>query len=112
MAEVVVRIQGQDIAIPCAPHEQRRIADLAALLESRLSVFSGEPESLRRLVLTALSLLDETQAAGAALARARAEIDRLNELGDDDEAPEQPPVNVDSDAGRVVSLVRPKQGAA
>ncbi len=106
MAEVLVRIDGRDIAIACAPHEQRRVADLAALLESRMAVYAGEPEALRRLVLTALALMDETQAAGAALARARAEIDRLNEQGADAH------VEGDEGTGRVASLTRQTEGAA
>ncbi|MGE0596711.1 MAG: cell division protein ZapA [Hyphomonadaceae bacterium] len=108
MANVTVHIQGQTIQIDCAPHEQRRIADLAALLESRLAVFSGEPEAMRRLVLTALLLMDEAQAAGAALGRARAEIDRLNELVAEVQ------FESDSTAGRISSLTPPpaKQGAA
>jgi cell division protein ZapA (FtsZ GTPase activity inhibitor) len=80
MAKVVVHIADEDVAIDCAPHEQRRVSDLAALLESRLAVFAGEPATMRRLVLTALTLMDEAQTAGAALARARGEIDRLNDL--------------------------------
>jgi cell division protein ZapA (FtsZ GTPase activity inhibitor) len=80
MAKVVVRVADQEVAVDCAPHEQRRVADLASLLESRLAVYAGEPETLRRLVLMALALMDEAQTAGAALARARGEIDRLNDL--------------------------------
>jgi hypothetical protein len=41
---------------------------------------SGEPDAMRRLVLTALALMDETQASAAALARARAEIERLTDM--------------------------------
>lgn len=90
MAKVEVHIGDREIAIDCAPHEQRRVADLAALLESRLAAYAGEPDMLRRLVLTALALMDEAQASGAALARARAEIDRLNDLGCDGETEEAP----------------------
>lgn len=101
MAEVIVKIQGQDVRIDCAPHEQRRVADLAALLESRLAVYAGEPEGMRRLVLTALALMDETQAAGAALARARAEIERLADLT------AEPKTEIDSAQGCVASLKQP-----
>ncbi|MDX2276110.1 MAG: cell division protein ZapA [Hyphomonadaceae bacterium] len=92
MAEITLRVGDQKVAINCAPHEQRRLGDLAALLESRLAVFAGEPEATRKLVLTALALMDEAQSAGAALARARAEIDRLNDLGcgDAEDAPVRP----------------------
>lgn len=112
MAEIVIRIQGEEFAITCAPHEQHRVADLAALLESRLSVFSGEPEAMRRLILTALALLDETQTTGAALIRARAEIDRLNDPPEEPRAEPATPFKTDDTTGRVVSLIRPKQGAA
>ena len=80
MAKVTLRVADAEVAVDCAPHEQRRVGDLAALLESRLSVYAGEPDALRRLVMTALTLMDEAQVAGAALARARAEIDRLTDL--------------------------------
>ena len=107
MAEVVVRIQGQEIRIDCAPHEQRRVADLAVLLESRLAVYAGEPEDARRLVITALALMDETQTAGAALARARAEIERLNDLlNGQKDGPEAETVETKGQQGRVVSLTR------
>jgi len=78
--QTVVKILDQDFAIACAEHEQRRLEDLARALEARLAGFSGDPDGLRRLVLTALSLLDEAQAAGAALARARSEIERLTDM--------------------------------
>jgi cell division protein ZapA (FtsZ GTPase activity inhibitor) len=72
-------ILSQDIEIECAPEEQRRLIDLAAALEARLARIPADADHVRRLVLTALSLLDETQAAGAALARAHEEIERLSD---------------------------------
>jgi cell division protein ZapA (FtsZ GTPase activity inhibitor) len=105
MAKVMVHVADQEIAIDCAPHQQRRVADLAALLESRLAVFAGEPETLRRLVLTALALMDEAQTAGAALARARGEIDRLNDLVCDVEADQ-------GGSDRAMSRTRLPEGAA
>lgn len=106
MAEVVVHVAGQEVTVACAPHEQRRVADLVALLESRLAVYAGEPEAMRRLVLAALALLDETQAVGAALARAREELDRLNELSGESQ------IEIDEPSGRVASLRRVPEGAA
>jgi len=53
---------------------------LASALNERLGGFSGGTDAMRRLVLTSLTLLDETQAAGAALVRARAEIERLTDM--------------------------------
>lgn len=88
MAEIVIRLGDHEIVLECAPHEQRRLGDLAALLESRLAVYGGEPDMLRRLALTALALMDEAQSAGAALARARVEIDRLNDLACEADAEE------------------------
>ena len=80
MPETILRILGQEVRFDCAPGDVRRLEDLAAALEARLSGFSGDGEGLRRLTLTALALLDETQTSGAALARAHAEIERLNDL--------------------------------
>ena len=76
----VIRILNEEIRLDCAPGEQRRIEDLATALETRLAAFTGDPDGKRQLVLTALALLDETQAAGAALARARGEIERLTDM--------------------------------
>jgi cell division protein ZapA (FtsZ GTPase activity inhibitor) len=78
--QTTLRILGHDIALDCAPSEQRRLEDLAKGLEARLSGFTGDAAGIRRLVITALSLLDETQAAAAALARAHGEIERLNDM--------------------------------
>lgn len=109
MPAILLRILDRDIRLDCAPHEQRRLEDLAAALNARLAGFSGEPEGVKRLALTALSLLDETQAKSAALARARDEIERLSDLLIEAHvaaAPNAP----DEDLGRVASLAA--QGAA
>jgi cell division protein ZapA (FtsZ GTPase activity inhibitor) len=76
----ILRILNEDIRLECAPGEQRRLEDLADALERRLACFSGDTRGNRRLVLAALALLDEAQAANAALARAHCEIDRLNDI--------------------------------
>jgi len=78
--QTILRILNEDIALDCAPCDQRRLEDLAAALETRLAGFSGDADGYRRLVLTAIALLDETQATSAALARARCEIERLNDI--------------------------------
>jgi len=85
MPHVSITILGQALDLPCAAGEERRTADLAAVLEARLAGLadSGDPDGVRRLASVALALLAENQAAGAALARARHEIDRLNDLNVD-----------------------------
>ena len=75
-----VKILGEDYAIECAECDTRRLEDLAKLLEQRLQGFSGDVSAMRRLVLTALGLIDEAQATSAALARARMEIERLTDM--------------------------------
>lgn len=78
--QIALNILGQEIALTCAPEEERRLRDLGAALEARLAGFGGDVDGVRQLVLTALSLLDEVQAAGAALARAHGEIERLSDM--------------------------------
>jgi cell division protein ZapA (FtsZ GTPase activity inhibitor) len=84
MAETKFRILGEDLSFECAPENARRLEDLAAALSARLDAIAdaqgGCADARRVLALAALGLLDENQQAGAALARARAEIDRLNEF--------------------------------
>lgn len=78
--QATLRILDEDYAIECADCDQRRLEDLARALEVRLQGFSGDTSALRRLVLTALGLIDEAQATSAALARARCEIERLTDM--------------------------------
>ena len=78
--QAILRILNEEFCLECSPAEQRRLEDLAAALDTRLSGFSGDADGLRRLVLTALTLMDEAQATGAALVRARGEIERLNDM--------------------------------
>lgn len=66
--------------IDCAACDERRLEDLARALDQRLAGFSGDTDAMRRLVLVALSLLDEAQATSAALVRARTEIERLTDM--------------------------------
>ena len=108
--QAVLKLLGQEFTLECAPHDQRRLEDLAAALSARLAGFGGDAEGLRRLALTALSLLDETQVAGAALARARGEIERLSDMLVDARL-ETEAVPLDAERGRVGAL-RNLQGAA
>lgn len=75
-----ITILGETHEVACQPCAERRLADLAAALERRLVCVAGDEAPTRRLTLAALALLDEAQAANAALARARVEIERLNDL--------------------------------
>jgi hypothetical protein len=107
--QIVLKIQGREIAIECAEHERRRLEDLAAALEARLAAGSGETS--RRLVLTALALIDEAQTTSAALERARCEIERLTDMLVEANLPSPKPPPVAEDRGRVAAL-RAEQGAA
>lgn len=100
---VVLSILGQEIALACAPADERRLRDLAAALDKRLAGLGGDPDGARRLALTALSLLDEVQAARAALVRAHGEIERLTDMVVDARLEASvPPIN--DDLGRVEAL--------
>ncbi len=107
-----ITILGHDIDLACQPHEERRLEDLSRALDARLAGFTGEPDALRRLALTALSLMDEAQATNAALARARCEIERLTDMVVEAKieaaaaAPDTP------ERGRVGALRRVAEGAA
>ena len=103
-------ILGREFALDCAAHEQRRLEDLAHALDERLASFTGDPDAMRRLALAALSLMDETQAANAALARARMEIERLTDLLVDAKLAEQSAALTD-DRGRL-GVLRASKGAA
>jgi len=109
--QTVFTILGQEVALDCADEERRRLEDLARALEARLSGFASEPDAARRLILTALSLLDEAQATGAALKRARAEIERLTDLVIDARLEAQGPGDT-SVRGGVGALRRVAEGAA
>ena len=102
MPAIELNFLGQPVRLACGADEKRRLEDLAAALNQRLAGFGGDADPLRGLALTALALLDETQAQGAALARARAEIERLNDLVVDARAAGP----LDEGRGRVVALRR------
>jgi len=78
--QAIVKILNRDFTIECAEGDCRRLEDLAAALDTRLAGFSGDEDAMRRLVLTALALIDQNQAASAALVRARNEIERLSDM--------------------------------
>ncbi len=69
-----------EIALECAPEQERRLRDLAAALEARLRALGAEKAGAEHLLILALSLMDEVQASRAALARAHGEIERLNDM--------------------------------
>jgi cell division protein ZapA (FtsZ GTPase activity inhibitor) len=105
-----IEILGQSYALECADCDERRLEDLARALEERLAGYSGD--GVRRLVLAALSLIDEAQATGAALERARHEIERLTDLIVDAKLDAQNSnAGLDSERGRVGAL-RVAQGSA
>ena len=109
--QATLTVLDRDLDLECAEHERKRLEDLARALNERLSGFSGEADAMRRLVLTALALMDEAQTTCAALARARTEIERLTDMVVEArlEAAGQPPDT--SERGRVASL-RVAHGAA
>jgi cell division protein ZapA (FtsZ GTPase activity inhibitor) len=101
--QAVLTILGREFVIDCAERDQRRLEDLARDLNARLAGFSEDTDALSRAVLTALSLMDEVQVIGAALVRARGEIERLSDMVVEAklEAPQAP---VNDDRGRVEAL--------
>ena len=113
--QATVKILGEDYAVDCAECDHRRLEDLARALESRLQGFSGDASAMRRLVLTALGLLDEVQTTSAALVRARCEIERLTDMlveaRLEAQLPEPPKTPDTPDRGRVGAL-RVAQGRA
>ncbi|MBS0386794.1 MAG: cell division protein ZapA [Proteobacteria bacterium] len=98
-----VRILGEDFRLECSAGDRRRIEDLAKALAARLGE-SGETTELRKLILAALSLMDESQTTGAALARARGEIERLNDMVAEARIEAAEGVCVPQDQGRVKAL--------
>lgn len=106
-----ITILGQSVELDCQPHEEKRLEDLARALEARAAGVKGENDDVRRLILTALALMDEAQASSAALVRARGEIERLTDMLI--EARLEAGAEPDSaDRGRVGALRRVAEGAA
>lgn len=107
-----ITILGETYAVDCAACDQRRVEDLAKALEARLQEFSGDAGAMRRLVFTALGLMDEAQATSAALVRARIEIERLTDMLVEAQLEAQAPETPDTpDRGRVGAF-RVAQGRA
>jgi cell division protein ZapA (FtsZ GTPase activity inhibitor) len=106
VTEIALSVLGQELRLDCRPEEERRLRDLVAQLQARLGQFCDDSEGLRCLAITALSLLDEVQASHAALARARAEIERLSDMIVDARAD-----SLDAALGRVGTL-RVLEGSA
>lgn len=77
---LVLTILDEEIVLESAPEEERRLRDLAAALEARIRALGAEKATSQSLSIIALSLMDEVQAARAALARAHGEIERLNDM--------------------------------
>lgn len=102
--QAVLNVANQQFTIECADCDQRRLEDLAQALDARLARFSGDEDAMRRLVLTALSLLDQAQATSAALALAREEIERLTDMVVEARMDAQN-VAVNDERGRVSALV-------
>jgi cell division protein ZapA len=108
--QAVLNVLDSAVTLDCDEGERRRLEDLARALEARLQGFANEPDAQRRLILTALALLDEAQTTSAALARARCEIERLTDLVIDARMEAQSPDT--SVRGGVGALRRVAEGAA
>ena len=111
--QATLTILNRSFTIECTEIEQRRLEDLARALDARLAGCT-EPDALKRVVFTALSLMDEAQAAHAALARARGEIERLTDMVVEAklEVEQQAAAPDTPERGRVSSLRRVAEGAA
>ena len=103
MPAILLRILNQDVPLTCAAHEQRRLEDLAVLLNARLAAYEGDASAMRSLALTALALMDENQAKSAALARAMGEVERLSDIVVEARLA-APAAALDDERGRVASL--------
>jgi cell division protein ZapA (FtsZ GTPase activity inhibitor) len=104
-----VNILGREFRVDCEERDARRLEDLVAALSARLA--GAEGDETRRLVMTALALMDEAQTTCAALARARCEIERLTDMVV--EAKLEAAGGADTEErGRVGALRRVAEGAA
>lgn len=108
--QAVFDVQDTRVSLECADEDRRRLEDLARALDARIKGFANEPDGTRRLILTALALLDEAQTTSAALARARCEIERLTDMLIDARLEAQ--ASDTSVRGRVGALRRVAEGAA
>ncbi len=74
---ITLTLFGREVTLPCAAGEERWLRDLAGALETR---GPARAEAFDALAEVALKVAAEAQESAAALGRARAEIDRLNEM--------------------------------
>jgi cell division protein ZapA len=109
--QATLTILNREFTIECTEAEQRRLEDLGKALDARLQGCS-EPDQLRRIVFTALALMDEAQATHAALARARCEVERLTDMVVEAKLEAAQATPDTPDRGRVGSLRRVAEGAA
>lgn len=86
MAKADIRIRGRSFSIACSPGQEMRVQRLAQQLDARLASIAsavGDIGDERLLLISALSLLDELDAArqsstpGAAEQRAASLIDEV-----------------------------------
>jgi cell division protein ZapA (FtsZ GTPase activity inhibitor) len=110
--QAILTILDREYTLDCSEQEERRLQDLARALEARLKGCSGDEDAMRRLVLTALALMDETQATHAALARARCEIERLTDMLVEAHIEAAAGAPDSAERGRVTALRRVAEGAA
>lgn len=109
-----ITVLNRPFTIDCTAAEERRIEDLAKALDARLKACS-EPDQLRKVVFTALALMDEVQTTHAALARSHCEIERLTDMVVEakiEAEAAQAAAPDTGDRGRVSSLRRVAEGAA
>jgi cell division protein ZapA (FtsZ GTPase activity inhibitor) len=104
-----VKILDREFTIDCEERDARRLEDLAAALNERVA--AGDGDETRRLVMTALALMDEAQTTCAALARARCEIERLTDMVVEAKLEAAGGAGTD-ERGRVGALRRVAEGAA
>lgn len=109
--QAVFNVLDTPVSLECAEEERRRLEDLARALEHRIKGFASEPDGTRRLILTALALLDEAQTTSAALVRARCEIERLTDMVIDAKLEAQGATDTNV-RGSVGALRRVAEGAA
>lgn len=110
--QTTLKILGQDFTVECAEQEERRLQDLAQALDARLKGFSGSESETRRLVLSALALMDEVQTTRAALVRAHGEIERLTDMVVEARLQGEADAADTDERGGVSSLRRVAEGAA
>ena len=100
----IVTVLDEEFRVECSAGDQRRLEDLAKALEVRTSGLTGESSDIRKLILTALALMDEAQSTGAALVRARGEIEQLNDMIAEANLDAAEGVSIPQDHGQIKAL--------